>query len=220
MYFLRDASGIAKVPLIYYSVIKNQSANIKMEVYKMSEILQFSNRAEFRNWLMENHDSDQGVWLVFGKKGGPKTIKAGEALEEALCFGWIDGQMNQIDSEKYIKYFKRRQKKSRWSEKNKNIVRNLRTKGLMTEFGEKAVEEAKQNGMWNLPRPVPISPDQVDAFEKILRPHQLAHENFKAMSPSVQRNFTGFYFDAKTENGRKNRLEKIISRLNENKKLM
>ena len=93
----------------------------------MSEILQFSNRAEFRNWLMENHDSDQGVWLVFGKKGGPKTIKAGEALEEALCFGWIDGQMNQIDSEKYIKYFKRRQKKSRWSEKNKNIVRNLRT---------------------------------------------------------------------------------------------
>ncbi len=117
----------------------------------MSEILQFSNRAEFRNWLMENHDSDQGVWLVFGKKGGPKTIKAGEALEEALCFGWIDGQMNQIDSEKYIKYFKRRQKKSRWSEKNKNIVRNLRTKGLMTEFGEKAVEEAKQNGMWNLP---------------------------------------------------------------------
>ena len=106
----------------------------------MSEILQFSNRAEFRNWLMENHDSDQGVWLVFGKKGGPKTIKAGEALEEALCFGWIDGQMNQIDSEKYIKYFKRRQKKSRWSEKNKNIVRNLRTKGLMTEFGEKAVD--------------------------------------------------------------------------------
>ena len=162
----------------------------------MSEILQFSNRAEFRNWLMENHDSDQGVWLVFGKKGGPKTIKAGEALEEALCFGWIDGQMNQIDSEKYIKYFKRRQKKSRWSEKNKNIVRNLRTKGLMTEFGEKAVEEAKQ------------------------QPHQLAHENFKTMSPSVQRNFTGFYFDAKTENGRKNRLEKIISRLNENKKLM
>lgn len=128
--------------------------------------------------------------------------------------------MNQIDSEKYIKYFKRRQKKSRWSEKNKNIVRNLRTKGLMTEFGEKAVEEAKQNGMWNLPKPVPISPDQVDAFEKILQPHQLAHENFKTMSPSVQRNFTGFYFDAKTENGRKNRLEKIISRLNENKKLM
>lgn len=113
-----------------------------------------------------------------------------------------------------------RQKKSRWSEKNKNIVRNLRTKGLMTEFGEKAVEEAKQNGMWNLPKPVPISPDQVDAFEKILQPHQLAHENFKTMSPSVQRNFTGFYFDAKTENGRKNRLEKIISRLNENKKLM
>lgn len=125
-----------------------------------------------------------------------------------------------LHSEKYIKYFKRRQKKSRWSEKNKNIVRNLRTKGLMTEFGEKAVEEAKQNGMWNLPKPVPISPDQVDAFEKILQPHQLAHENFKTMSPSVQRNFTGFYFDAKTENGRKNRLEKIISRLNENKKLM
>ena len=56
----------------------------------------FSNRAEFRNWLMENHDSDQGVWLVFGKKGGPKTIKAGEALEEALCFG-VDRRTNESD---------------------------------------------------------------------------------------------------------------------------
>lgn len=169
---------------------------------------------------MENHDSDQGVWLVFGKKGGPKTIKAGEALEEALCFGWIDGQMNQIDSEKYIKYFKRRQKKSRWSEKNKNIGTQFAYQRTYDGIWRKGGRRGKTK--WNVEFTQTSSnfPGQVDAFEKILQPHQLAHENFKTMSPSVQRNFTGFYFDAKTENGRKNRLEKIISRLNENKKLM
>ncbi len=63
----------------------------------MSEIMKFSNREEFRKWLNGNCASSAGIWLLFGKPGGPKTIKAGEALEEALCFGWIDGQMEKID---------------------------------------------------------------------------------------------------------------------------
>lgn len=59
----------------------------------MSDILHFSNRDEFRKWLNEHCQSQEGVWLLFGKAGGPKTVKAGEALEEALCFGWIDGHI-------------------------------------------------------------------------------------------------------------------------------
>ncbi len=62
----------------------------------MPEYLKFSSRSEFRNWLETNCMSDEGVWLLFGKAGGPKTIKAGEALEEALCYGWIDGQMQSL----------------------------------------------------------------------------------------------------------------------------
>ena len=59
----------------------------------MNEILEFANRNDFREWLSDNCLSNAGVWLLFGKPGGPKTVKADEALEEALCFGWIDGQM-------------------------------------------------------------------------------------------------------------------------------
>ena len=67
------------------------------EARTMSDIMKFVDREEFRKWLSEHCLSNDGVWLLFGKAGGPKTIKAGEALEEALCFGWIDGQMKRID---------------------------------------------------------------------------------------------------------------------------
>ena len=71
----------------------------------MSKIIKFENRKEFRNWLCDNCQSSDGVWLLLGKPGGPNTIKAHEALEEALCFGWIDGQMQSIDDKTYKKYF-------------------------------------------------------------------------------------------------------------------
>ena len=91
----------------------------------MSDVLEFANREEFRKWLSQHCLSDDGVWLLFGKAGGPKTIKAGEALEEALCFGWIDGQMQSLDDTSYKKYFSMRRDKSKWSEKNKKLVKSL-----------------------------------------------------------------------------------------------
>ena len=80
----------------------------------MSDIMEFADREEFRKWLSDNCLSSAGIWILFGKAGGPKTIKAGEALEEALCFGWIDGQMKKIDDKTYKKYFSMRREKSRW----------------------------------------------------------------------------------------------------------
>lgn len=74
--------------------------------------MEFSNREEFREWLYDNCLTSAGIWLLFGKAGGPKTIKAGEALEEALCFGWIDGQMERIDEKTYKKYFSIRRRKA------------------------------------------------------------------------------------------------------------
>ena len=70
----------------------------------MNRIL-FKNRFEFREWLTKNALSDEGVWLIFGKKGKLETLKANEALEEALCFGWIDGQIKSVDEKSYLKYF-------------------------------------------------------------------------------------------------------------------
>lgn len=77
----------------------------------MNSVFKFESREEFRTYLCDNCLSTEGIWLLFGKKGGPKTLKASEALEEALCFGWIDGQMQSIDDKSYKKYFFSAQKK-------------------------------------------------------------------------------------------------------------
>lgn len=110
----------------------------------MSELMKFANRSEFREWLSVHSLSSSGIWLLFGKAGGPKTIKADEALEEALCFGWIDGQMEKIDDKTYKKYFTLRRENSKWSEKNKALVKALDAQGLMTDLGRKKIEEAQK----------------------------------------------------------------------------
>ena len=120
----------------------------------MGEVMEFAAREDFRAWLSENCLTSGGVWLLFGKPGGPKTIKAGEALEEALCFGWIDGQMQRIDDTAYRKYFSPRRENSRWSEKNRALAQRLEERGLMTGPGRQKIEEARRNGQWYAPGPV------------------------------------------------------------------
>ncbi|ERI95021.1 hypothetical protein HMPREF1982_00507 [Clostridiales bacterium oral taxon 876 str. F0540] len=180
----------------------------------------FETRADFRNWLNDNCTTSNGIWLVFSKHGSVTTLKASEALEEALCFGWIDGQMQSIDETKYLKYFSSRRKGSKWSEKNKNLINELEAAGKMTDFGRAKVEEAKKRGMWDKPKPEPINDEQVRMLEELIKGFEPAYTNFISMSPSVQKNYTGLYFDAKSDDARKRRLEKIINRLNLNLKPM
>ena len=186
----------------------------------MNEYLLFTSRDEFRNWLHENCLSSSGVWLLFGKSGGPKTIKASEALEEALCFGWIDGQMQSIDDKTYIKYFSIRRKNSKWSDKNKSLVATLEKQGIMTDYGRTKIIEAQKNGQWDAPNPPTITDEQIVIFSDLLKEHELAHTNYQAMSPSVKKTYTRAYFDAKTDVGRVKRLSWIIERLNKNLKPM
>lgn len=186
----------------------------------MSDILKFAGREEFRSWLSEHCLSDTGVWLLFGKAGGPETIKAGEALEEALCFGWIDGQMRSIDDTTYQKYFSQRREKSKWSEKNKALVQSLEERGLMTDFGREKIEEAKRNGQWNAPAPTAITEEEIACLSALLEGHEPAYTNFQAMSLSVKRTYTRAYLDAKTEAGREKRIAWIVDRCNQNLKPM
>ena len=182
--------------------------------------LLFSSREDFREWLKENAETSEGVWLVFGKTKAVITLSANDALEEALCFGWIDGQMQSIDNTKYLKYFAQRRVKSVWSEKNKKTVETLRAKGLMIELGEKAVEAAIKNGTWDAPKGNPITDEQIKAFEEKLAGISPAYENFKNMSRSVRFTYTGRYLSFKTEEARQRDFEKIIDRLNNNLKPM
>lgn len=184
------------------------------------DYLQFISRDEFRKWLESNCMSSNGVWLLFGKSGGPDTVKAAEALEEALCFGWIDGQMKSIDDKSYIKYFSMRRENSKWSEKNKKLVETLEKKGIMTDYGRVKIEDARKNGQWNAIKPPEMTDEQITILKNLLEKHEPAYTNFLAMPPSVKKTYTRAYFDAKTDAGREKRLLWMVDRLNKNLKPM
>ena len=186
----------------------------------MDKILTFADRQAFREWLGKYGAESDGIWLLFGKKGKFVTLSAGEALEEALCHGWIDGQMKSLDENTYKKYFARRLPKSKWSVKNKELAQTLIERGLMTRQGLEAIERARKNGLWDDAKRVIIDDQQIQMFRGIIQPHELAYTNLLAMSHSVQRTYTGFYLDAKSDKTRQARLEKIIDRLNRNLKPM
>jgi uncharacterized protein YdeI (YjbR/CyaY-like superfamily) len=187
----------------------------------MNEQLMFADRESFRQWLAQNHDTHKGCWLVMGKGGKLQTVTPDEALEEALCYGWIDGLIKSIDTTKYIKKFSPRRHDSSWSPRNKEIVERLEKNGKMTEHGMQAVAEGKKSGAWDNAHKRPaVSNDQVEEFTSLIRSTEPAYTNFIKMSPSVQQTYTYSYLDAKQEETRKNRLKKIIERLNENKKPM
>lgn len=118
-----------------------------------------------------------------------ETLKAEEALEEALCFGWIDGQFDRIDETKYLKYFAPRRKGSRWSEKNKKLIEKLISEGLLTEAGLQAVERARKDGTWDAPQVPSITQEQIDTFAEAVRSNPRAYENFQKMPMSVKKQF-------------------------------
>ncbi len=187
----------------------------------MVDQLVCADRIEFRKWLHLNHSTSKGVWLVFSKVDGLKTLKASEALEEALCFGWIDGQIKSLGDERYLKKFTPRTRGSRWSAFNQALVKRLIEGGRMTEHGVAAIEQAKSSGAWDAPRSRPqISDAQVEVLIKALQGADLALRNFLKMPPSVRRTYTMAYLDAKKEETRMRRLEWIIERLNANKRPM
>ena len=177
----------------------------------------FKNRNSFRSWLINNHDTSQGIHILFCKG---ETLTYDEALEEALCFGWIDGVVKSIDINKYTRYFTRRTRRSNWSEKNKTTVMKLLDEGLVASPGLKAIEEAKQNGMWERNKQSETKEELYIEFRKLIATSQIALDNYSKMSLSARKTYLLFYNDAKTELGRTNRLAKIIARLEQNLKPM
>ena len=186
----------------------------------MAELLTFADRQAFREWLGRYGAESDGIWLLFGKKGKIVTLSASDALEEALCHGWIDGQVQSLDDNSYKKYFARRLPKSNWSAKNKELAQGLIKKGLMTRHGMEAIERARESGSWNNAIRNLIDEEQIQFFKQLIQPYEPAYTNLLAMSPSVQRIYTAFYLDAKSDKTRQARLEKIIDRLNKNLKPM
>jgi uncharacterized protein YdeI (YjbR/CyaY-like superfamily) len=106
--------------------------------------------AEWRGWLATHHVDSQGVWLVLAKKGttAPTTLTYDEALDEAICFGWIDGQLGRRDLATFRRRFTPRQPRSPWSQRNVAIAERLIASGRMQRSGEDEVQRAKEDGRW------------------------------------------------------------------------
>jgi uncharacterized protein YdeI (YjbR/CyaY-like superfamily) len=114
--------------------------------------LTVSDAAAWRRWLAENHEQTSGVWLVLAKKGTtePTSLTYDEALDEALCHGWIDGQVQRRDERTYKQRFTPRRARSKWSKRNVGIVARLLGVGRMHPAGLAAVQEAKADGRWEI----------------------------------------------------------------------
>lgn len=185
----------------------------------MKKTLVFDSRKAFRVWLTNHHKDHEGIWIRFDKRKDQTTFKPHEALEEALCFGWIDSTIRRLDDRYYIKYFTKRRKQSLWSPKNKKIVNELIKKGLMRPSGVEAVDLAKQQGTWDV-LPKPNDDALLLDFMKILRKETEAYENFIRMTPSNQKTYVNHYFSAKQDATKLKRLKTIVERLKNNLKPM
>lgn len=182
--------------------------------------LYVKNRNEWRNWLTHNHDSNTGIWLVFYKKHtGKPTLEYNEAVEEALCFGWIDSIIKKIDDEKYVRKFTPRKVDSRWSESNKNRVKKLIEKGLMTESGLAVINHAKSSGLWNESDRPSLPFSMLKELESALAGNKKAKMFFNQLAPSYQQQFIGWITVAKRQETKDRRVRESIALLEQGKKL-
>ncbi len=182
--------------------------------------LYFKDAASWRRWLQENHLNDITVWLVFYKKtSGSTTMKYEDALDEALCFGWIDSIIKKIDDEKYVRKFTRRKQNSKWSELNKKRAEVLIDKKKMTAYGLSFIYFAKKNGQWYKDNSPKISFDIPVEFEAALNKDSKANDYFKRLAPTYRKQFIGWITTAKQVGTRRKRISESIKLLSRGEKL-
>jgi len=178
---------------------------------KKTGIFYPTNTTEWRQWLVENHLSKESVWVVFYNKSSSKpSLTWSEAVDQALCFGWIDSKKIKIDAETSHQFFSKRKPKSTWSKINKNKVEQLSAQGLMHEAGLKCIEIAKQNGSWTI----------LDQVEALIIPDDLAQaladkanakDFFLSLSKSSKKLILSWLVFAKTTQTRQKRIAEIVA---------
>ncbi len=175
-------------------------------------------RDSWRSWLEKNHIEKKSIWLIFYKKHTEMpSLTWSEAVDEAICFGWIDSTKKTLDDSRYIQYFSKRKPASTWSKINKEKVQQLMSAGLMAPAGLKTIEVAKQNGSWTLMDEVEkgIIPDDL-AQALNLRPG--AKSYFRSLSKSHQRMLLHWVVVAKRSETRAKRIETIATHAAEGRK--
>ena len=182
--------------------------------------LYVTNRDEWRDWLSENHAAKAGIWLVFYKKETSRpTIAYETAVEEALCFGWIDSIIKKIDAARYARKFTPRSDKSKWSQLNKKRANKMIKQGRMTEVGLTKIKAAKKTGLWDKDDRPQISLEIPPEFAKSLARNKKAKESFDKLAPSYRKHYLGWITFAKKPETKKRRIAESIALLEQGKKL-
>lgn len=169
-----------------------------------------TSRQHWRDWLAEHHDKRQSVWLIYAKKkSGLLGISYQEAVEEALCFGWIDSRAKPIDDTTYRQFFSPRKSASGWSKVNKERIERLIDAGLMMSAGIASIERAKQNGSWRMLDDIEAGIVPVDLAEA-LQKRPDAHRYFYDLCRSDKRAILQWLVQAKRTETRQNRLTEVV----------
>lgn len=174
------------------------------------ESVEITSRAQWREWLTNNHDNSSGIWLVYFKKGAAEAVPYEELVLEALCFGWVDSQARDVDELRTSITMTPRRPVSRWTQPNRDRVETLEAAGLMTPAGRAVIAQAKSLGTWDELRPV----------ENLELPDDLAQalagrlEQWEALSRSARFQHLLALHDAKRPETRSRKITAILDSLN------
>ena len=179
-------------------------------------------RGDWRKWLEKNHSTSPGVWMIYYKKEtGKRKFNMADAVEEALCFGWIDSIAQKLDDERTMQKFTPRKSKSIWSKINKQRIEKLIEQKLMTTAGMSKIEEAKKNGSWDTLNNSDLHAENnslPDELRKAFGKSKKALENFQAFPPGYRKRFLFWIDSAKTPETKAARIKQTLLMAAANKK--
>lgn len=182
---------------------------------KAIKTLEVRSRQEWRNWLREHHDSKSEIWLIFNKRHtGVTSLSYNDAVEEALCFGWIDSIVKRFDDAQYARKFTPRKADSKWSTVSRRRYADLESRGLLAAPG---LKRAPTSRSYDAPRPsVSAIPSYI---KQTLKTNPRAWQYFEQLAPSYRRAYIGWIESAKREDTKEKRLREALSLLAAGKKL-
>jgi uncharacterized protein YdeI (YjbR/CyaY-like superfamily) len=183
-------------------------------------ILPFEAQREWEAWLEDNHAESQGLWLKIAKKAtGIATVTYAEALEVALCFGWIDGQRGRLDDEWFLQRFTPRRARSRWSQINRDKVERLIADGRMRPAGQREIDRAKEDGRWEAAYASQSTIEVPADLQQALDASPAAKEFFATLDSANRYAVLYRVHDAKRAETRARRIEKFVAMLARGEKI-
>jgi uncharacterized protein YdeI (YjbR/CyaY-like superfamily) len=179
------------------------------------ETLHVTTRSQWRRWLKKNAAGSRGIWLIYHKKHtGQPRIPYEDAVEEAICFGWIDSTVRRLDEEKFMQLFlPRRSRNSNWSANNRRRAEKLLAAGLVQPQGLARIEEARQNGAWGQALADTTDLEMPDELAAALADEPRARAAFDALPEGKRRNFLGWVWVARKPETRQRRAAEAVQRL-------